>query len=154
MELLWDHQRSTAFERILVISDEETSERLKEIFGVKLYAINSTGLASEAIKRVLAFEYELIICDISLTSFPTETFYLTVERLRPKLIKRFLLIGDHRYCSAIDFAREKHVVILWRPLQPHVLVETVDAMIKRSCLEEKSKFTSNERVEILHAFET
>jgi hypothetical protein len=62
-----------------------------------------------------------------------DMFYMAVERVKPHLCKRFLFMTGHRGDRKVDeFIRKVHGLILWKPFQSHVLMESIQAIEQKS----------------------
>ncbi len=54
---------------------------------------------------------------------------MAVERVKPHLCKRFLFMSGHRGDRKVDeFIRKVHGLILWKPFQSHILMESIQVI--------------------------
>jgi DNA-binding NarL/FixJ family response regulator len=86
----------------------------------------------EGLKKILADDYSVILCDMVMPNFPGDMFYLAVERARPHLCKRFIFMTGHKGERKIEqFIRRIRGLMLWKPFEMHVLFDTIQSVTKR-----------------------
>ena len=86
----------------------------------------------QGIKRILACDYTVILCDMMMPNLPGDLFYTAVERVKPDLCRRFLFMSGHEGDRKIyEFIRKVRGLILWKPFQANVLIESIQAIEKK-----------------------
>ena len=120
--------------KILVLDDDVTLVDLTRMILEKNgYEVETASDGVQGIKKILAGDYSVIVCDMVMPNLAGDMFYMAVERVKPHLCKRFLFMTGHRGERKIDeFIRKVHGLILWKPFQPHVLMESIQA-IEQKC---------------------
>lgn len=74
----------------------------------------------------------MVLCDMATEHPPGMMFYLAVKRIRPELCHRFIFMTGRTGNAEVEsFIRGVNGVILWKPFEPHVLVETVNLIFKK-----------------------
>lgn len=118
---------------VLILEDDASlSLVLKEY--LESFSINVTVVASgvEGIQKILAKDYDAIVCDMVMPNFPGDMFYRAVERARPQLAKRFVFMTGHQGDAKIDaFIRSIRGLILWKPFQFPDLLTAVQSVIRK-----------------------
>lgn len=79
--------------KVLVVEDDEVfSEILKVFLYQSGYSVETVSDGVQGIKRIMAGDYDFILCDMVMSTLAGDMFYLAVERVRPHLCKRFIFI--------------------------------------------------------------
>ena len=120
--------------KILIVEDDVTFVDLtRAILEKNGYEVEAASDGVQGIKKILAGDYSVILCDMVMPNLAGDLFYMAVERVKPHLCKRFLFMTGHRGDRKIDeFIRKVRGLILWKPFQPHVLMESIQA-IEEKC---------------------
>jgi len=120
--------------RILVLDDDAALVDLtRSILEKNGYEVDIASDGAQGIKKILAGDYSVILCDMVMPNLAGDMFYMAVERVKPHLCKRFLFMTGHRGDRKIDeFIRKVRGLILWKPFQSHVLMESIQA-VEQKC---------------------
>ena len=120
--------------RILLLDDDVTLGLLtKVILEENGYAVDTVADGVQGIKKVLAADYSVILCDMVMPNLAGDMFYMAVERVKPHLCKRFLFMTGHQGDRKVDdFIRRVRGLILWKPFKSHVLMESIHA-VEQKC---------------------
>jgi len=123
------HQRK----KILILDDDPTLADLTRILLEENgYEVETVSDGVQGIKSIMATDYSVILCDMVMPNLAGDMFYLAVERVKPQLCKRFLFMTGHQGNRKIDeFIRKVRGLILWKPFQSHVLMESIHAIEER-----------------------
>jgi CheY-like chemotaxis protein len=116
--------------RILVLDNDPTLvDLVRMILEKHGYVVDAVTDGVQGIKKVLASDYSVILCDMVMPNVAGDMFYIAVERVKPHLCKRFLFMTGHRGDRKIDdFIRKVRGLILWKPFQSHILMESIKAV--------------------------
>jgi DNA-binding response OmpR family regulator len=119
--------------KILILEDDVAlALLLKEELESQRYLVTVVPSGVEGLKKILADDYSVILCDMVMPNFPGDMFYLAVERARPHLCKRFIFMTGHKGERKIEqFIRRIRGLMLWKPFEMHVLFDTIRSVIKR-----------------------
>ena len=83
--------------RVLLLEDDDSFREIITDFltenGYKVVAVQNGG---EGVREVLNGEFSLILCDLMMPTLPGDMFYRAVERICPRLCKRFVFMSGHR----------------------------------------------------------
>ena len=120
--------------KILVLDDDfALADLTRMILEKNGYEVETAFDGVQGIKKILASDYSVILCDMVMPNLSGEMFYMAVERVKPHLCKRFLFMTGHRGDRKVDeFIRKVRGLILWKPFQSHVLMESIQA-VEQKC---------------------
>ena len=92
------------------------------------YEVDWVADGVQGIKKIIVNDYSVILCDMVMPHLAGDMFYLAVERVKPHLCKRFVFMTGHQGNRKVDeFIRKVRGLLLWKPFQAHVLLETIQA---------------------------
>jgi CheY-like chemotaxis protein len=116
--------------KILVVDNDVTlTELARAILETNGYEVDVAFDGVGGIKKILGNDYSAILCDMVMPNLAGDMFYIAVERVKPHLCKRFLFMTGHRGDRKIDeFIRKVRGLILWKPFQSHILMESIKAI--------------------------
>jgi DNA-binding NtrC family response regulator len=119
--------------KILLLDDDATlADMTRIILEENGYDVDTAGDGVQGIKKIMAGDYAVILCDMVMPNLAGEMFYMAVERVKPYLCKRFLFMTGHRGDRKVDeFVRRIRGLMLWKPFQTHVLMESIQAVEKK-----------------------
>jgi two-component system cell cycle sensor histidine kinase/response regulator CckA len=117
--------------RILMLEDESAlSAILREYLEFNSCKVTCVKSGVEGLKRVMAHDFDAIVCDMLLPSLPGDMFYIAVQKVKPDLCKRFVFMTGHKGDKKIDdFIRSVGGLMLWKPFEPHELLRAIDSVI-------------------------
>jgi DNA-binding NtrC family response regulator len=113
--------------RILIIDDDvNTSDVLKMYLENQGYEVDSSTDGVQGVKKIMAADYAVILCDMVMPNLSGEMFYVAVERIKPHLCKRFVFMTGHQQDAKIDaFIRRIHGLMVWKPFQLQTIMEAI-----------------------------
>ena len=119
---------------ILVLEDDDA---FSEIFGSYLlshgFSVVRVPSGARGLKKILAIDFDVIICDMVMPGFPGDMFYLAVSRTKPHLLQRFIFMTGYQGDKKIDgFIRRIRGVVLSKPFQFRDMMERIDVVLSRS----------------------
>lgn len=117
---------------ILLLEDEvQYAELLKEYLETFGYSVTVASDGVQGMKKVMEKDFDLVICDLLMPNLPGDMFYIGVERVKPKLAKRFIFITGHQNDPKIsEFVKKVRALTLFKPFEMHLLLETISAALK------------------------
>ena len=143
----WNVARENTRSILLVEDDDQFASILQEF--LKLYSCKVTRVKDgvEGLRRIVTSDFDLILCDMVMPTFPGDKFYIAVERVKPMLCKRFIFMTGHKADPKWDsFIRSVRGLILWKPFQMHDLLIAMRTVFRRSRLielDEQHRATGN-----------
>ena len=121
---------------ILLLEDDDQFASILQEF-LELYSCKVTRVKDgvEGLRRIVTADFDLILCDMVMPTFPGDKFYIAVERVKPMLCKRFIFMTGHKADPKWDsFIRSVRGLILWKPFQMHDLLIAMRTVFRRSRL--------------------
>src|SRR5690606_1625273 len=119
---------------ILLLEDElEFGQILKEFLEGDGFSVTVVGDGVQGMKKVMERDFDVILCDLLMPHLPGDMFYLGVERVKPHLASRFIFITGHQNNPKVaEFLRKTRALTLFKPFPMHLLMETVNASLKKN----------------------
>ena len=119
--------------RILVVEDDiELTEVLRSYLHDFNFDVVAAPNGAEGVKKIMADDFNVVLCDMMMPHLPGDMFYRAVERARPHLCRRFIFMTGYKGDKKIDeFIRSVRGVILFKPFQPHVLMDTINLVLAK-----------------------
>ena len=128
-ELLGGHMK----EVLLLEDDQGLTELLSESLEGFSCSVTVATNGVEGLRKVMAQDYDVILCDMVMPNLSGDMFYLAVERVRPHLCKRFIFMTGHAEDQNWGaFARQKGCLILYKPFKFEVLLESIQMVTART----------------------
>jgi CheY-like chemotaxis protein len=114
-------------QNILMLEDDvAVALMLKEALESHGYSVTVVSNGAEGLKKILAADFEIILCDMVMPNFPGDMFYLAVERARPNLCHRFIFMTGHQGDRKVEqFIRRIRGLVLWKPFEMHLLFDAI-----------------------------
>jgi DNA-binding response OmpR family regulator len=121
---------------ILMLEDDDAfSEILAAYFSSYGFEVVRVPSGAEGLKKILAVDFDVIICDMVMPGFPGDMFYLAVSRTKPHLLRRFIFMTGYQGDKKIDeFIRRIRGVVLWKPFQFREMMERIEVVLSRSAM--------------------
>ena len=123
-----------ARKKILIVDDDVAFADMTRLFLEESgYEVEVASDGVQGIKKIMVNDYSVIICDMVMPNLAGDMFYLGVQRLKPHLTKRFLFMtGHHKDPKVDEFIKRVRGLILFKPFQLHVLMETIKAVEQKN----------------------
>lgn len=133
-DLTADVDQSLEPRKILMLEDNvEFSRVLREALESYNFKVDCVANGVEGLKRIMAEDFDIIICDMMMPHLPGDMFYLAVEKTKPQLCKRFIFISGHRADPRWDaFIRKVKGVMLWKPFPMPDILTAIQNVLKKS----------------------
>jgi CheY-like chemotaxis protein len=126
--------RVAARKKVLILDDDlPFADMTRMLLETNGYEVDVAGDGVQGIKKIMDNEYAVILCDMIMPNLAGDMFYVAVERVKPHLCRRIVFVTGHQGDRKVDeFIRKVRGLVLWKPFQPHVLIETIQALEKRA----------------------
>jgi CheY-like chemotaxis protein len=126
--------RWAARRKILIVDDEFLFSDLTRIYLEENgYEVELAADGVQGIKKIMVSDYSVILCDMIMPNLAGDMFYTAVERVKPHLCRRIVFVTGHQGDRKVnEFIRKVRGLILWKPFKPHVLIETIQAVEKKT----------------------
>ncbi|HLH53106.1 MAG TPA: response regulator [Verrucomicrobiae bacterium] len=81
---------------ILVLEDDvDFGEMLKVFLESKSFEVVRVTDGVEGLRKIMARDFDLVICDLNMPNLPGDKFFLAVERARKEMTRRFIFMTGH-----------------------------------------------------------
>ena len=118
---------------LLVDDDVALAQALKELLEAHNFLVTSAHNGMEALKEIMAMDFDVIICDMMMPQMPGDMFYLAVEKTKPELCRRFLFITGHGGNPKVDaFLKDHDGLVVHKPVMTQELVRMMQLVMKRA----------------------
>src|ERR1700761_772606 len=133
-EIFRVHGHGDCQRKILLVEDDPAFQEIMKDFlsenGFEIVAVNN---GVEGVHKVLASDFEMILCDMMMPTLPGDMFFRAVQRMRPHLCDRFVFMTAHRTHPRIkDFIDSVWGTVLIKPFRVSDLLEMIDFVRLRS----------------------
>ncbi|HEX4343193.1 MAG TPA: response regulator [Verrucomicrobiae bacterium] len=118
---------------ILIVDDnEQLAQSYKELLEAGDYIVSTAPNGVVALKHVLNQEIDAVICDLKMPQLEGDKFYVTVERIKPDLLRRFIFItGESSSEKFQDFLRKVESPVFTKPVPFEKLMHTIESFWAR-----------------------
>ena len=118
---------------ILIVDDNvELANTYKELLEAGDYSVTVAPNGIIALKHVLNHDVDAVICDLKMPQLEGDKFYVTVERVKPELLRRFIFItGESNEKKFESFLRKVESPIFTKPVAFEKLVTTLESFWAR-----------------------
>ena len=119
---------------ILLLDDDiDLADTLKMLLESRNFVVTTVKNGVEGLHEIMAFDFDIIMCDMMMPAMPGDMFYLAVQRTKPHLCKRFIFITGHSGNPKIDdFLKKVDAVVLSKPVVTDELVGAISFVMKNS----------------------
>jgi len=125
----------TALNKTILLLEDDSGlvAVLKAFFEDEGYLVTHVANGVDGLKRVMANDFNVILCDMLMPHLAGDMFYAAVERVKPHLCKRFIFMTGHQGDPKWDaFVRKIGGILLFKPFQLHVLSEAVRTILQKT----------------------
>jgi DNA-binding response OmpR family regulator len=119
---------------VLIVEDDPVlATMLKDFLESSSFRVTHVTGGADGVQKVMAGDFDVILCDMVMPGFPGDMFYRAVERVRPHLCKRFIFMTGHTGDTRIDtFVRSVRGLMLWKPFQVHEVLEAIRTVMRKA----------------------
>ena len=126
-----DEDAAVGQRTILLLDDEsQVAAVLKDYLESRSFHVTTAKDGLEGLKKIMASDFDVILCDLMMPNLPGDMFYLAVERTKPQLCKKFIFMtgyaGDPKWQAFINRVKG---VVLARPFEFHLLLESITRVL-------------------------
>ena len=117
----------TAMKKVLLLEDDAAfGEIMTDFLRESGFEVEAVVNGVEGVHKVLASDFEVILCDMMMPTLPGDMFFRAVERMRPHLCDRFVFMTGHRNNQKVnEFIESVNGTILTKPFHVDDLLEMV-----------------------------
>jgi DNA-binding response OmpR family regulator len=137
----WNLPETEDHSVLLLEDDNALAGTLKEFLELNHCRVTRVTNGVEGLQKIIATDFDLILCDMVMATFPGDKFYVAVQRIRPRCCERFVFMTGHEADTKWDaFIRSVHGLKLWKPFPMHDLMAAMRIVFKRSREHELSDY--------------
>lgn len=115
---------------LLVDDDKQLASALQWILADENFLVDVAHDGEEAMLKVEAFDYTLVVCDLMMPRLRGDEFYFKARQIRPRLARSFVFITGFAADPSInDFLNGNDVEFLVKPFPVQRLIRRVHDMI-------------------------
>ena len=116
-----------ALKKVLLLEDDPAfGEIMTDFLRESGFEVEAVVNGVEGVHKVLASDFEVILCDMMMPTLPGDMFFRAVERMRPHLCDRFVFMTGHRNNQKVnEFIESVNGTILTKPFHVDDLLEMV-----------------------------
>lgn len=125
------HVNTLELKAILVVDDDQQlASALQWILADENFFVDVAFDGEEAMLKVKAHEYDVVICDLKMPKLRGDEFYLKAKEIRPALSDRFIFITGFAADPKIALFLTKHdVKYLVKPFPVSGLIHCVKQLL-------------------------
>jgi len=117
---------------LLVDDDEALANTLKHLLESHNFIVTTAGNGVDALREVMAFDFDVIICDMLMPKMAGDMFYLAVQKTKPQLASRFLFVTGHADNPKVDaFLKTIDAEVLVKPVPTEELIRMISLILQR-----------------------
>jgi DNA-binding NtrC family response regulator len=118
---------------LLVDDDEELAITLKQLLESHNFIVTTASNGADALREVMAFDFDVIVCDMLMPKMPGDMFYLAVQKTKPQMSSRFLFVTGHADNPKVDgFLRSIDANVVFKPVLTDELVRMISLVMKQA----------------------
>lgn len=118
---------------LLVDDDEALATTLKDLLESRNFIVTTAYNGAEALREVMAFDFDVIICDMMMPTMPGDMFYLAAKKAKPEMAKRFLFVTGHADNPKVDaFLKGIDGLVVFKPVLTEELVRMISFVLNRT----------------------
>jgi len=118
---------------LLVDDDVALANTLKLLLESHNFIVTTSANGVDALREVMAVDYDVIICDMLMPKMAGDMFYLAVQKVKPQLSSRFLFVTGHADNPKVDsFLKGVDAQVVFKPVLTDELVRMISFILKRN----------------------
>ena len=122
--------------KVLLLEDDPAfREIMTDFLQENGFEVTAVRNGVEGFHKILASDFEMILCDMMMPTLPGDMFYRAVQRMRPHLCDRFVFMTGHRGHPRIrDFIDSVWGTVLIKPFRVTDLLEMIEFVRLRATI--------------------
>lgn len=115
---------------LLVDDDKQLASALQWILADENFLVDLAHDGEEAILKIKAHEYDMVVCDLMMPRLRGDEFYFKAKVLRPALVDRFIFITGYASNPTINrFLMGDEIKYLVKPFPVEGLINCVKELL-------------------------
>ena len=118
---------------LLLDDDVDLADTLKALLETRNFVVTTVGNGVEGLREIMAFDFDVIMCDLMMPKMPGDMFYTAVQRAKPQLCERFIFITGHGDKPSVgEFLKKTNALILAKPVNTEELIRAISFVLNRA----------------------
>jgi len=118
---------------LLVDDDPRLTAILRQFLSAYSCDVTAAKNGVEGLRHIMASNFDVVLCDMVMPTFPGDKFYIAVERIKPRLCRRFIFMTGHKADPQWDsFIRKVGGMVLWKPFHLQELVAAIRTVLRKA----------------------
>lgn len=118
---------------LLIDDDQDLADALKILLASRNYVVTTASDGAAGLREVMAFDFDVIVCDMLMPNMPGDMFYLAVQKVKPQLSKRFIFITGHSDNPKVaEFFDRTNGVVLFKPVVMEDLIRMISLVLSKA----------------------
>jgi len=110
----------------------QIAQVLKSLLEAHNFIVTTSNNGADALREIIAFDPDVIICDMLMPKMAGDMFYLAVQKTKPHLTSRFLFITGHADNPKVDsFLKDIDAQVVFKPVLSDDLIRMISLVLKR-----------------------
>jgi len=116
---------------VLLLDDEsQVAAVLKDYLESRSFHVTTAKDGVEGLKKIMASDFDVILCDLMMPNLPGDMFYTAVQRTKPQLCKRFIFMTGYQSDPKWQaFISKVKGVVLAKPFEFRLLLESITRVL-------------------------
>jgi len=129
-ELEFEHKH------VLLIDDNQLlasriRSTLKFLVKTHEFVVTTVATGVEAVRAIMAFDFDLVICDMMMPHMAGDMFYLAVQRIKPQMIPRLLFVSEPDSTEINTYLKSINAQMVQKPVEAKELERAITAVLSR-----------------------
>jgi len=117
---------------LLLDDDQELADTLKALLESHNFVVTTVTNGAEGLREIMAFDFDVILCDMMMPHMRGDMFYLAVQKTKPYLCKRFIFVTGHSNDRRVtEFLQQVNGLALFKPVLTEELIRMISLVLKR-----------------------
>ncbi len=95
------------------------------------FVVTTVATGADAVRAIIAFDFDLIICDMMMPHMAGDMFYLAVQRIKPQMIPRLLFVSDPGQPELNAYLQSINAQVVYKPVEAKALECAITAVLGR-----------------------
>ncbi|EDY17273.1 response regulator receiver protein [Chthoniobacter flavus Ellin428] len=124
------------YKHVLLVDDNQLlasriRSTLKFLVKSHEFVVTTVANGADAIRAIMAFDFDLIICDMTMPFMAGDMFYLAVQRVKPQMVPRLLFVTDPEATEINTYIQSIKGQIVYKPVEADELERAIRILLAR-----------------------
>jgi len=102
----------------------------EEFLTVNGCTVKTAANGTDALNQLKQMDFDAICCDLMMPDMTGETFYNSVQQVKPQLCSRFVLVTGYVGHSRLEeFIKREKIVALYKPVSADALIGALNQVL-------------------------